>query len=599
MYQSIYEYARSRDISKEKNRCQRKIACYILLDENGVYEETEIIPKKDRSSSRCPDVGKYYTAGMASPVCDKKQTIFGDIKHDSFIELMKQGEMECNAFQAVNIFLDNIANDDDLRCRILNEIVSIKDTEFISFRIDGINLEENSSWEEWFDHLMEEKQSTSADSFFGVSMLSGKNTELIAGKRTFPMCKGASAFGTGVPLFSTSHKKESGAACAFKSYGAGTEACPMSIEEAETIQAGIEKLMSSEHNHSDDFSILYWFDEDVPDTIGPLLSRSVSQKKKDEAKEKEYKELLESIISGEEKNLKKDGKDLKYHIIKYNVPDKGRFSLSREKSGTYNELAISIKRWLEDTALESKNNSTMRLNNIWSLMFGLMEKKDPQDKMKEIKNEYGDSRDKLIDSVFMQKQIPYKVLQLALRQIGRSMVYNYYNTDDETIKVRYSPWTALMVLKAYLIREGEKMQKKLDTENANIGYLCGRWLATMDKLQSDSQRESNSKTTMGQKMYKGCTKQPARVLNLCSENKGVYLGKLDPRYRKSFEDTFGEIADKMPQGFPDRFTVTEEAAFHMGYAQQRQEFYRKKENKIEAADNNNAEADEGGNENDR
>lgn len=576
MYQSIYNYAINQHISKEKNRCYRKIACYILLKNTGEYDGYEYIGKDDRIPKRCPDVGKYYTSGMASPICDKKQTIFGDKKHSSFIELMKLGESECNEFYAVNIFLESINQNEKLLGRVNHDIEKVKDDEFISFRVNNTNLEDQPSWEKWFDSVIAQKQPASKESISGVSSLSGNYVELIAGKNKFPMCKGGNAFGTGVPLFSNSHKKEAGTACAFKSYGAGSEACPMSMEEAETIQAGLEYLMNSEHNHSDEFSLIYWFDGDVPDTISPLLARTYTA-----PKEEEYKKLLESVIEVQEPRLKKANKDIKYHILKYNTPDKGRLSLSREKSGTYNELAENIRKWLQDTAIESKKSSVIRLNNIWAVLFGLMEKKDPQDKIKEIKNEYGEARYKLLDSVFSLKQVPHKVIHMALKQIEKSMVYNYYNTDDENVRSKYSPWTALMILKVYLIREGENMQMQLDTENTNIGYLCGRWLAVLDKLQSDSQGDSRSKVTMGQKMYKGCTKQPAKVLNLCSENKGVYLGKLAPEFRKRYEVIFGEIADKMPTGFPDKFSILEEAAFHIGYAQQRQSMFKKNEKSAE------------------
>ena len=39
------------------------------------------------------------------------------------------------------------------------------------------------------------------------------------------------------------------------------------------------------------------------------------------------------------------------------------------------------------------------------------------------------------------------------------------------------------------------------------------------------------------------------------------------------ERTFAEIAEKIGESFPERFTILEQGAFDLGYAQQRQAFF--------------------------
>ena len=522
MYQSIYKYAKDKELSKKKNRVYRKIAAYILLDKNGDYQGVEVIPKKDRIESLCYDAGKFYTSKMACPACDKKKTILGDSKHDSFLSLMEEASAYSNCYATAIIFVKNYDNDESFSSEVDKSLSAIKDDEFLSFRVDGINIEDERSTDDWFDDLMASKSDSSSKASPGVSVITGTNVELLSGKTKFPMCKCGSVFETGVPIFSNSHKNKPGNACAFKSYGAGSEACPMSIEEAETIQAGLETLLKSENNHNNDFSIVFWFDDvNAKNILNPIIAR-----KRDEKMDSEYEDLLESIISGNMVDPTEKQKNNLYHIMQYNVPDKGRFSLSREKTGTYREMAENIVKWYDDTSIAISQGNIKRISNLWAVLLGLLQKKKASSKYDEVDIEFGPAKQMLLESVYDGKQIPRKVYKLADEQILRSMIYGYYRTDEMEIKEKYYPWTALMVIKAYLMREGIRMREQLDTTNKNIGYLCGRWLAVLDMLQ-DRASDKKLKVSLGEKMYKGCTKNPAKILSLCSDNKNIYLSKID------------------------------------------------------------------------
>ena len=585
MYQSIYKYAKDNGISKEKYRTSRVITAYIILDKNGNYQGAEIIPKNDRSNTTVfLPINYSHSLGNASPVCDKKQTVLGNIKHDSFISMMTLGADFCEKYNAVVTFVKKYDVDDKLRKTVDGDLKSIKDTDFISFRVENFNLEDERSCDKWFDDLMDSMTRKSNDCY-GISSLTGEKVKLIYGNVKFPMMKGKS-LKTGVPIFSNNHGDKPSQACAFKSYGTGSEACPMSLEEAETIQAGIEKLFSSENNHNNDFSIVFWFDDkNSKNILNPLIER-----KRDEKMDLEYKNILDSILSGDMVDPTEKQKNNMYHIIHYNVPDKGRFSLSREKTGTYKEMAENINKWYRDTSISISQGNVKRITSLWSVLLGLMQKKEASDEYVEIDNEFGSAKQMILESVYNGNQIPRKVYVFADEQVIKSIIYNYYETDDNKIKEKYYPWTALMVIKAYLIREGIIMKEKLDNTNSNIGYLCGRWLATLDWLQT---RASDNKpnVTVGEKMYKGCTKNPAKVLNLCSENKNIYLSKVDGGKRVYIEKIFGEITELMDgRFFPEKFTELEKGAFHLGYAQQRQNFFKKNfnnDNEINVDENEN------------
>ena len=66
---------------------------------------------------------------------------------------------------------------------------------------------------------------------------------------------------------------------------------------------------------------------------------------------------------------------------------------------------------------------------------------------------------------------------------------------------------------------------------------------------------------------------PAKVLTMVTNNKENYLGKLKSvGLRKSFIQLFGEIGEKIGSGFPEKFSVSDQGAFDLGFAQQKQEF---------------------------
>lgn len=56
----------------------------------------------------------------------------------------------------------------------------------------------------------------------------------------------------------------------------------------------------------------------------------------------------------------------------------------------------------------------------------------------------------------------------------------------------------------------------------------------------------------------------------------VYEDRLT-NYRSVFEKRFGEISEKIGTYFPDRLSVKEQGAFDLGFAQQKQAFYKKNE----------------------
>ena len=119
------------------------------------------------------------------------------------------------------------------------------------------------------------------------------------------------------------------------------------------------------------------------------------------------------------------------------------------------------------------------------------------------------------------------------------------------------------------------MDALLKPNSKSIAYQCGRWLATMDHLQKKS-ASGKIGVTLGQKFYKAAKRQPAKILTMVTDYKEIYLGRIsNDGLRIFFEKTLGEISEKIGECFPEKFTIEDQGAFDMGYAQQHQAFYAK------------------------
>ena len=125
------------------------------------------------------------------------------------------------------------------------------------------------------------------------------------------------------------------------------------------------------------------------------------------------------------------------------------------------------------------------------------------------------------------------------------------------------------------------MEREITPDNVSVGYQCGRWLAVIDKLQEESLKQSGKKVnrTLSSRFYKQAKKSPAKAFSLLNDYIKVYEDRLID-YKSVFEKNFGDISEKIGIYFPERLSVKEQGAFDLGFAQQKQAFY-KKNNKVD------------------
>ena len=114
----------------------------------------------------------------------------------------------------------------------------------------------------------------------------------------------------------------------------------------------------------------------------------------------------------------------------------------------------------------------------------------------------------------------------------------------------------------------------LDKDNTNQGYLCGRLFAVLDKIQG----EANNQHSIRERYMNSACATPAAVFATILNLSNHHSEKLSEPRKIWFEKVKQEIIDKIsPDGFPAHLDLPDQGRFFVGYYQQTQDFFTKKD----------------------
>lgn len=167
-------------------------------------------------------------------------------------------------------------------------------------------------------------------------------------------------------------------------------------------------------------------------------------------------------------------------------------------------------------------------------------------------------------SILDGRAYPETLLSAALRRIRAERNVNY-------------PRAAL--IKAYLNRLNprESLTVSLDLENGNQGYRLGRLFAALEKIQEEANPGLNA--TIRDRYYGAAASTPVTVFSTLMKLKNHHLSKIDNKGRVSnLERLLGEIMSGVTD-FPRHLSLQDQGRFAIGYYHQRQDFFKKRENK--------------------
>jgi CRISPR-associated protein Csd1 len=238
-------------------------------------------------------------------------------------------------------------------------------------------------------------------------------------------------------------------------------------------------------------------------------------------------------------------------------PNAARLAVRLWKVGTIAEFAERIKMHFDDLEIvrgpkEKEFLSLNELLNATALQY-------------EQKNIPPNLAAAVLTSALDGTPYPKTLLQQCLRRI---------RAERHVTRARAA------ILKAYLNRfnrrfgNKEEISMALDRTNTSPGYRLGRLFAVLDKIQEEASPGINA--TIRDRFYGSASSSPVAVFSQLLKLKNHHLAKLGQGRKVFMEKEIGEIMSEL-RDFPAHLSMDEQARFAIGYYQQRQSFFEKKE----------------------
>lgn len=175
---------------------------------------------------------------------------------------------------------------------------------------------------------------------------------------------------------------------------------------------------------------------------------------------------------------------------------------------------------------------------------------------------------KLLQAILSETEYPQALFYGVIQRVKLDRVPCY--------GIRAGILKACINRKSRLLLGKEEIQLALDKENTNPAYLCGRLFAVLEKLQKDASA-SQLNTTIKDTYFAAAVAKPAMVFPKLLKLAQFHLKKVN--YPIYYQILLGEIIDQLVGEFPETLLLTDQGRFIIGYYQQYQSFFMKKEDR--------------------
>ena len=178
----------------------------------------------------------------------------------------------------------------------------------------------------------------------------------------------------------------------------------------------------------------------------------------------------------------------------------------------------------------------------------------------------------LARSVLLGAPYPQSLLSTMVRRI---------RSDGQIVFVRVSAIKAVLVRNSRLRGAPMEIPVELATELADVPYRCGRIFALLEQAQIDT-FGGNLNSTVKNRYFASASAMPAlvfpRLFHLNTHNLAKLESTEKPRHRnKSYYERRFRAAMVEPLTFPRQLSLEEQGRFIVGYFQQHQDFYTKRD----------------------
>ncbi len=178
---------------------------------------------------------------------------------------------------------------------------------------------------------------------------------------------------------------------------------------------------------------------------------------------------------------------------------------------------------------------------------------------------------RLLEAIVYGRNYPAFLLSAVVRRVKTDVKMDITSVRAGLIK-------ACINRKSRLTGQKEELTLSLDLQNRTPAYLCGRLFAVLEKLQQEASGNLLN-TTIRDAYFASASSKPALVFPKLLRLAQNHLSKLkNPVF---YNKLIGEIIDGLGNEFPDTLLLTDQGKFIIGYYQQHQSFFTRKENRQE------------------
>jgi len=247
-------------------------------------------------------------------------------------------------------------------------------------------------------------------------------------------------------------------------------------------------------------------------------------------------------------------------------PNAARLSVRFWHVGTVGGMAANLGEHYRALTLQRRFDSDPEHPSPWQLLRDLAPQRDSKNLSPLL---YG----QLVRTILQGLPYPQTLLSAALGRIRADKEINYLRTA---------------IIKAFLVRNhaNEEITMALNKDNRETGYLLGRLFATLERAQNAALGNVNA--SVRDKYFASAAATPGLVFPILIKNAQKWLSKIakDKEWgglARYYDGIITEIVGGLDDGagYPKTLPLRDQGLFTIGYYQQMQDFYTKKEKNTE------------------
>lgn len=403
-------------------------------------------------------------------------------------------------------------------------------------------------WEQWY----QDKKAKEKDSHIAQDAISGEQTSIA---RIHNKIKGVyGGLATGSVLVGFNNPSEN-------SYG-NEQSYNSNISETamNKYTEALNYLLSSDRHKVllDDMTVVFWAMDTGEACENLLMDILLGQSDKMKAEQTErmlaklFQDAGKGTVGGERLTLDGIDENVDFYMMGLK-PNSSRLSLKFLVRKKYADILWNIARFQNDLQMGKEFHSV----SIMRIKRELLSQKSKNEKVNPA------LLSSLMESMINGTRLPVSLMENVLRRVKADP------GDQKVNAVRAG------IIKAWINRASKKEELKvaLDRENYRPAYLCGRLFAVLEKIQQEASGNSLNRT-IKDGYFASASARPSVVFPKLIRLSQYHLNKVkSPVY---FNKLTGEIIGHLDGGFPDTLFLKEQGEFIVGYYQQYQSFFEKK-----------------------